>query len=193
MTDKNQDKAIAIVKEISPLVETAQNLKIINDDTMSASAELLSKCKIHLKYITNEEKTITAPAKLIIETEKARWAVAKDNLETAIDYLRDEQSRYVTDLKKQEAKIASRVKEGSGNLSVESAVAKVAALGTPDKVVTSNGSVKFREIPKLKITDASKVPTSYLIIDEARLFADLKSGLVVEGAEIEMISISVNR
>jgi hypothetical protein len=193
-----KEKEVAIVtKEVSPLVAKAEALKIANANDMAESVELLSRCNKQLDTIIEKEETITAPAKLIIKTEQARWKVAKDTLKTAIDFLRGEQSRYMTleskRIREEEAKIAARVKDGRGNLSVETAVKKISEIEKPEqKVVTSAGAVKFREIPKLKITDASKVPATYLIIDEVKLFADLKAGAKVEGAEIEMISIAVN-
>lgn len=193
---KDNDVAL-VVKEVSPLVETAQNLKIINADTMSASVELLSECNKRLDTIIEKEETITAPAKLIIKTEQARWKFAKETLKTAIDFLRGEQSRYMTQetrrAKEEEVKIAARVGEGKGHLKIETAVKQLSEIDKPEqKVITSAGSVKFREIQKLKIVDQSLIPRMFLAPDEQLITMALKNGETVAGCELETLSIPVN-
>jgi membrane-bound lytic murein transglycosylase MltF len=190
---KQEDNEVALVIEkIAPIVAEAQALKIIDETTLAHSAELLSQHNQNLDWIKKQEETITAPAKLIIKTEQARWESAKDMLKTAVVFLRGEQSRYQTELTKKEAKIASRTGEGKGHLKIETAVAQISALGKQDKVVTESGSVSFIKKPTLKITDASLIPKEYLIPDESKIFTALKAGLTVAGCEIEIISISRN-
>lgn len=186
-----------VEQEVSPLVTRAKALVIASAEDMKASAELLSQCNKYLDSVVSEKEKVTKPLNAALKAERLRFKPIEEVLETAISALRNEQSRYQTEmLKKQreeEAKIAARVKEGKGNLKLETAVKKIDELEKPEEIVnTDSGMVKFREQKKLKITDASLVPDTYWIIDEAALLEALKAGTLVAGAEIELVQVPVN-
>ena len=83
--------------------------------------------------------------------------------------------------------------EGKGKLRVETAVKKIENIETPDhQVATEAGLVKFREDKVLKITDETKIPREYLVVDEKKLLEALKGGVIVPGAEIDIKMTPVN-
>ncbi len=191
-------KDLTIVEqEVSPLVQKARSLVIESAEDMKQSAELLSQCNKYLDSVTEEKEKVTVPLNAALKAERLRFKPIETVLETAISSLRQEQSRYQTEmLKKQreeEAKIAARVKEGKGNLSLESAVKKIDALEKPEEIVaTDSGMIKFRTDKKLKVVDASLVPDEYWVIDEKALLEALKAGTLVAGAEIDLVQTPVN-
>lgn len=103
------------------------------------------------------------------------------------------QTRLITEQKAQQDAIASRIAPGKGNLSLDTAMKRMEAIERPvDKVETEAGSLKFRPMPRLKIISEADIPRSYMVPDEALIFADLKAGKVIPGAEIEIIQVPVN-
>jgi hypothetical protein len=195
MSENN--KAIVLQKEVSPVVERAGKLKIVDRKTMLLSVEMLSQLNKFVDMAKKEKETITKPAREIIKRENARWEGVIKPAEESISLLRAEQSRYQTEtdrkVKEAEEKLMSRVKPGKGNLSPGAGIARIAELERTDEVVeTDSGSIKFRDHQQLKVTDINIIPRHYFILDEARLLRDLKAGEVVIGAEIEVVKISVN-
>ena len=96
--------------------------------------------------------------------------------------------------KQQEAadKLAKDIAKGRVSLD-EASTALSAVQGPEAKVTTALGSVGFRAIQTLKITNAKLVPEKYWVIDESTLLADLKAGKKVKGATIEIIQSPINR
>ena len=186
-----------VEQEVSPLVQKARALVIESAEDMTKSAELLSQCNKYLDAVVEDREKLTKPINQSLKEIRAKYKPTETILETAIVALRQEQSRYQTEMlrkqREEEARIAARVKEGKGNLKLETAVRQIEEIEKPEEVVsTDSGTVKFREQKVLKITDESKVPDEYWVIDEKVLLEALKAGTLVAGAEIELISVPVN-
>jgi len=192
----SQDLTI-VEQEVSPLVLQARKLVIESAEDMKQSAELLSKCNKYLDGITENKELLTRPLNATLKEIRGRYRPIEDILTTAIDALRTEQGRYQTEMlrkqREEEAKIAARVKEGKGNLKLETAVRKIDELEKIEATVsTDNGTVKFREQKVLKVTDASLIPDEYWVLDEKALLEALKAGMLVPGVEIELTQIPIN-
>src|SRR3990167_543316 len=186
-----------VEQEVSPLVLQARKLVIESAEDMKQSAELLSKCNKYLDGITENKELLTRPLNATLKEIRLRYRPIEDILTTAIDALRTEQGRYQTEMlrkqREEEAKIAARVKEGKGNLKLETAVRQIEEIEKPEEIVsTDSGMVKFREQKILKVVDASLVPDEYWVLDEKALLEALKAGTVVPGAEIELVQVSLN-
>lgn len=193
-----KDTSLEIKKEVEPIVAKAQQLVIKDEQTMLESAELLSQCNIAIDKAEAEKETITLPAKAIIKRENARWEPIIAPLKEAVVFLRSEQSRYQTELSRiarlEEEKIVARIAPGRGNLTVTTAIKKMADIEKPiDKVSTLSGSIKFRDHQVLKITDKSIIPTEYFDLNESKVIQALKTGIKVPGTELETVKIPINR
>lgn len=187
-----------IEKAMSKVVEKAKALKISDAKTMEESAEMLSQCNLHLDALEHDRKTITGPMNTALKEVNAKYKPAKTILESSIKALRDEQSRYQTEMVKkqreEEAKIATKIKPGKGNLSIEKGIEKLDGVEkAEEKVVVDSGSLNFKEVATLKITDEKKIPRAFLIVNEKLLLESLKAGTSVPGAEIELIQQPINR
>ncbi len=193
-----KDTSIELQKEIAPIVLKSRSLAIKDEKTMLESVELLSQCNVNLDRAEAEKETIITPAKAIIKRENARWAPIIDPLKESIAVLRQEQSRYQTEqsriAKIEEDKIISRIAPGKGNLSVETALKKMEDIKAPqEKVITSSGSVKFKDHQILKIISLTEIPFEYFDLNESKVMNALKAGLNVPGVELETVKIPVNR
>ena len=186
-----------VEQEVSPLVAKAEALVIKSAKDMQESVEMLSQCNKYLDGLKASKKLLTDPLNETLDEIDSRYDPIEKPLKLSVKTLRAKIGEYQTEVvrkqQEDEAKIASRVKEGSGNLSIESAVRKIDALEKPETVVNTNsGTAKFRKDKVLKITDASKVPDEYWVIDEKALLEALKAGTLVAGAEVEIKLLPIN-
>lgn len=188
---------ITIKKEISPIAEKAQSLVIDSEKGMKEATEMLSVLNKFNDKITEEKEKITKPLNEALKAERARWKPIELIYDAAIGLIRQKMSSYQTqkikEAREEEQRIASRVKEGKGNLKAETAIKKIDEIERPeDRVTTDAGMVKFRTDKKLKVLDESKIPKKYFELNEKMLLEDLKAGKIVSGAEIEEIQVPIN-
>lgn len=194
---KNQTKEIAIKKEISPLIEKAQNLKITGPKQITQATEFLSQANTYLDKLTEEKEKLTKPINEALKEIRARYKPTELVLQEAISTLRSSISKYQTEQlklkQKEEEKIAARIGEGKGKIKLETAVEKMSSISTPaQNIQTDTGSIRFRTDKVLKITDPNKIPREYLILDESAILKALKLGAIIPGAEIELIQTPIN-
>jgi len=185
-----------IKEETRPIVTSIKAVVIKTPADMESAVELLSTANKQFKAITAHEDKVIKPLKEALKAKQDEWAPMKKVLKAGIESLRSAISTYQTtallEAAKKEAKLAERMQ--SGTLKPETAIAKMNAITTPEaKVVTEAGSVSFRTDKKLKLTDEKLIPREYLVVDENKLLDALKAGLVVPGAEIELVQTVVNR
>lgn len=198
MKTKKEDKEIAIIeKEVSPIVQKAEDLKVKDSKSMEQATKMLSELNQQKDRITAEKEKITKPLNEALSAERKRWKPIENVLETAIGFLRNSISDYQTAetkrAREEEAKIAARTGEGKGKIKVETAVAKIGQIEKPkDKVVSEAGMVNFREDKILKIMDETMIPREYLIPDEKKILADLKAGKKVKGCELDIKLVPIN-
>lgn len=186
-----------IEKEVGPLVKQAKDITIASASDLTNSVEYLSRLNQTRDQWIESKEELTKPINQALKEIRARYKPVEEMLDEAIQAVRDEQSRYHTAemrrQKEEEAKIANKVAPGKGHISVETAIKKIDAIEKVDqKVATTSGSVSFREVQVLKITDEKKIPRQFLIIDESALLKALKAGEKVSGAELEIISRPIN-
>lgn len=187
-------KELAIQKEVSPLVQKAQALKIAAD-TMPEATTMLSMLNKKLDQVTEEKETITKPAKEIIKRENERWDPIVSSLKEAILTLRANLGSYQTKQAQIEAdkkaKIADKV--AAGELDIDKASTKLSNLKTVPKTTTTEaGAIQFRAVQKLKIINESLIPREYLNPDESRILKDLKAGAIIKGCELVVEQVPYN-
>jgi hypothetical protein len=195
---KIEDKQIAVIQtELSPIVTKARSIVVTNQKTMEQASLMLSELNKKADMIDEEKQKVLAPLNTARTAEINRWKPVLSTLETATEYLRSTISSYQTAevkrVREEEIAIANRVGEGKGKLKVETAVKQIENIDTPDhQVATEAGLVKFREDKVLKITDETKIPREYLVINEKKLLEALKGGVTVAGAELDIKMVPVN-
>ena len=195
---ENDKQITQYTKETSPLLDKANTLAITNKEEMTEATEVLSQMNKGLDKIKTEKEKVLKPLREAASAEKARWKPLEDTFGAAVERIRNLMSVYQTEAAKKEAedkaKIAARVGTGKGKIKAETAVKKMGELETAeDKIEADSGGISFRDKKQLKITDEKKIPKKYWIVDEKALFADLKDGKEVPGAEIEVIKVPINR
>lgn len=193
------DKAVKVLeKEITPVVAKAAKVEITNAGELAKATEVLSQLNQYADQVEAKKNTVLKPLKEATKAYNALFHPIEEKLETAIESIRGEMSRYQTEqvriAKEEEARITSRVGEGKGKISLETASKKLDEVEKPiEKVSTQSGSLAFREVQKLKLIDETIIPREYLMVDEKKVLDALKAGQKVLGAEIELIQVPINR
>lgn len=152
--------------------------KITNNSELLEAQAIRSKLKEQLKAIEEQKEKVSRPLLDAIAARRAEFAPTIKKYEEEIakvdKALKDYQNSILA-LKKQEEQ---RILEDK-RLKPETVITKL----TTVEPVSTKG---FRKHQVLKITDPTQIPQEYLLIDEKRLFNDLKAGKTVKGAEIEI-------
>lgn len=183
---------------IAPLVAEARALEIADCDDLERATLLLSKMNTIIDNVEAEKDKVLAPLKQAEKAERARWKPIELMYAAPIERVRKLISDYQTKVtqlaKDEEAKIASRVGDGRGKLSVDTAVRKMGEIDQPTKKVeTRFGSITFRTDRELRINDASLIPDSFYVLDEKAVKKALEAGQVVPGAVLEEVQVPINR
>ena len=176
-----------IEQEIIPIVKNALALSIESKMDLDTGVEILSALNRYHDKITEEKERITKPLLEALKVERGRWKKIETSYEKAIEHVRYQMSSYQTSQMKLEEKTAKDLAEG--RIDMDQALATM----SDTKVITQFGSVTFREQAVLKILDVNKTPREYMIVNEPEVLKALKAGVKVEGAEIELKAIPVNR
>lgn len=159
--------------------------KIITKDDLEQASALRSKLKSELTKITTEKDKVARPLLDAIAAERARFAPFIKKYEGAIDTISKMMTVYQTEQMKLQEKVTAKVE--SGYIKPETAIKKLADIEVGERV----GDTSFRKNRVLKIVDEKLIPRGYLMIDEKKLLDDLKSGIEVPGAVIEVELIPV--
>lgn len=178
-----------ITKKAIPLVEAARELVISTEADMTKASEIRTQFKDWLKASEEDRKAITQPILDGVEKVREKYRPTEIQLNAGISIINKAMSDYQTeaDRKAQEEadRIASRVKEGKGNLSPETAARKIDEIAKPAAiVVATNGSTKFRNDYYITVIDVSKIPREYMTVDEDKVLKALRDGIAVDGVKL---------
>src|ERR1035437_2713277 len=192
---KKNNQLVIYKNNLVPIVEKAETLVITNSDDIKVAVELLSELNKYQDKVIEWKEKKTVPLNKLLKDIRAETKPLETFYGTAIESLRDRMSEFQTEQirlqKEAEAKIAAKV--SSGYIKIETGVAKLADIVTPDKEIsTDKGLVQFREQKILKVTDLSQIPHEYFDLNEKRVLDALKAGTVVAGAEIEVRLVPAN-
>ncbi len=194
---KNTKSLVPLQRKVSVIAEQVEALKIVDATSMKRGVVMLSTINVYGDSVVAQKKKLTSTINESLKNIREMFRPLEQSYEGAVEMLRTKMQVYQTQevarVREEEAKIAARVKEGRGNLTIDTAVKKMEAIATPEKeVATDQGLVQFRETKILKVLDINLIPKEYFNLDEGRLLKALKSGIEVAGATTETIQVPVN-
>lgn len=180
------------------IVSGALDIKITDQDSMAKAVNTLSVVNKQNDLVRKEKEKITKPLNKALSEERKRWKPIETRLKSAIDYLRKEIGNYQTRLDEEaeakKDKIVSRIGEGRGKLTPETAVRQLSNVEGPDsQVEAAAGSVTFRNDYEITVTDIHLIPEEYLEVKESAIKSALKEGKEVPGTTHKLIKVPVNR
>lgn len=179
-------KQITVLEQqVTPVVSQAQLLSITSTEQLTSASELRENIKRVQKDIEADKEELYRPAKMVLDEINSRYAPFEKPLKEALKIVNDKMSTYQTQVlraqQEAEAKIAARVKEGKGNLSASSAMAKMEALEAPVELDLTG----FAKKEVLVITDESLIPREFMMPNENAITLALKAGRTISGATLE--------
>lgn len=181
-----KDNLPVIQKQAAPTITQASSLVVTDAKTMATASELREKLKTFSKALTADKEKLTKPLNAALKEVRARYAPLEAQVDEAIDTLNSSMSKYQTEQKRitdaAAAKIAARVKEGTGNLKPETAIAKIAELDTPAPlVVTDAGATGFITVKHFEVVDISLLGKEYLLPNDKAIRESMKQGVELPG------------
>lgn len=170
------------------LITRATTLVVDSQESMIQAATVLGKVKELIKKTKAEEENLSSQlAELELTKQYDATRELRLKAEKASKFISEQVNKFQTleakRASEEAAKLAARVERGT--MKLDTAVRKMDEIAQPiEEFKTTSGTVAFRTIPKLDIIDAKLIPREYLVIDEAKVFAALKAGTIVPGAQI---------
>lgn len=179
-----KNELTTLTNDITPIVSEALSLSITSTSDMTHASALREQLKNTIAIVETVKETQYRPIKDKLDEVTGKFKPLEKMLKEATDKLSKDmgvyQTRIIAEAKAEADRIAARVGVGKGHLKPETAMEKIANIETVPVLDETN----FINRPKLSITDINKIPREYLIVDEKKLEADLKSGKVVAGATL---------
>lgn len=205
---QKNDKVVAVIeKEAEPIIREAQKLEIKSAKDMQGATEILSRLNTVLDRVTEEKEKVTKPLNEALKAERSRWKPIEELYGGVIDTLRKRMIAYQTEQKRiadaEAAAIASRIKPGKGNLSIEKGVEKLKEIEKPaERVATDAGTVKFKTVRKARfrpLADFAHVEelvklakAGYIVWDEAKARRAALDGEKLYGVEVYEEQVPTN-
>ncbi len=183
-----ESKEIVTLKsQVSKLDNQANEITITTPEENALAINLKAKLKDTGKQIKERKEAITKPLNEALKSTRELFAPLEDKFMKADALvgrkLLDYKQKVDAEARTKEAKIAASFEKG--NIKAETAERKIDEIQRTEKTVqTDHGKVQFRKIKKVRVTDASKIPDSYWILDEVAIRRDALAGIVVPGAEV---------
>lgn len=171
----------------------ANDLSVSNKEEFEEATNILSDIKAVTKAAEADRKKITAPLNESLKEINSRYKPLKDELSAAEriikDKVKDYQLEVQAELDAKEAELREKLAEGE--ITPEEAAGEIEnqeSIGT--SVDTKRGSVQFKTVRKVRVTDVTKVPAEYLnnekvleaIVSAVR--ADALDGKKIAGIEV---------
>jgi Na+/phosphate symporter len=179
---KTQTQLAVIEQEIPKYL----SLKVTDQPTLQEASTYLVGAKKELKALKADMDTLLDPIEETIDGIKAKYAPRLDALKAVVEALTTQTVTYQTRITNErlaaEQAIADRIKEGKGNLSIESATKRIENLDVVEKKVeTEAGGMQFVAYPMCDVEDITKVPMKYHEVNMVAIRAEMKAGNKLPG------------
>ena len=190
-------------KEVKTLVQGATAMmaaiadhEVKDMESSNEANKMLLDAQQILKTIDARRNFFVDPYKAVAKGIDAIFNRTYDPLDVAVRSLRTKMGDYAMKVEREarEKEAAILKKEAEGKIKPETAVKQMAKVETIAPIARSeSGSISYRTDLKLRIVDATKIPHEYMVPNEAMIFAALKGGQKVAGAELYEVKVPVGR
>ncbi len=175
-----------IEKKLSPIMAAVEKLEVKDEKSENQATEMLSQLNAVGDAMADKKAKVYDPAWATVVAIRAEWKPKETILEGAIKLIRSKMTKYRTAVQAEadaeEARIAARVKEGKGNLSVESAVRQIEAIDKPVATVTTGaGVVKYKPVPCFEVMDVTLLPAEFILPNEVLIRKAMNEGKEISG------------
>lgn len=188
MKTLSADKEAEVLrKEIVPFIKSAEKIVVIkNDKGLAEASEVRAQLKAYEKQVVAKKEEITKPLNQALKVARGWFSPLENQIDAVLGNINTAMIAYQTEKKaKADAeakKIADRVGEGKGKLTLETASRKMGEIDVAEKVVeTESGGTQFITVKKFEVMDVTLLPKEYIIADEVKIRAAMKGGVELDG------------
>lgn len=177
---------VPLKNKIAAVAREVDTLEIKNDKDLEKAVVVLSQMNKYKDQVQEKRETITKPLNEALKNARAMFNPLEALYEGSIELLRKKMTVFQTEAvkvrKEAELKIAERVKAGTGNLSVETAIKKIDELKVVEKeIATEAGLVSFVEVKKFEVIDIKLLPIEFHLPNEIEIKKVMKEGKELPG------------
>ena len=182
------DQELAVVKNNTlQLGDYANALVIKTDEDNRTAINMLANVKDMARQAETKRKLIVDPYNGLIKSINNYFRPLTDTLANCESAIKRKIMAYQQEIadKAEKARMATMKKIEEGKITLEQGVKKLEKVAEPEKTVRSaEATMTFREVKKVEITDASKLPREYLIPDEAKIKKVALAGVQIPGVQV---------
>jgi regulator of replication initiation timing len=174
---------VSIKSQIEKCEKIVSTIEITSQESYDYAHKVGIKINALSKMIETEKKEITAPIKESvkkIEEKYKPWEIQVKNFkkmvgDKMVEYINAENAKK----KLEEERLAKRLEKGTMRLDT---VVNKLALAEETRTVTNGG---MTTVLVIKVTDKTKIPMDYLIVDESKIKKDYHAGITIPGITYE--------
>lgn len=177
------------------IIIRAESITTLTVETMPEAVELLSSLNRIKDDITAQKELVTRPLLDALAEERAKWKTKETRLEAVITRIRTALTSYQTELvAKQRAEqeaIAKKLEDGK--IKPQTAIKRMQGVEDVQNTVESaTGKISFKTVTTFTVSDWSKVPTEFLLLNETLVREKLKLGVKVDGLGYKDEQVPIN-
>jgi hypothetical protein len=182
-------------KQTNLVIDKANQLVIKTDSDMIVAVDGLKQVKSIAANIKELKEKYTKPANEILKVARSMFGPFENNLKDAEAIIKAKMLQFdelkIKESLKEAEKIAKAVK--SGKLDISEAGEKLANIEPSNSYSGENGSISYKKIKKVVITDVNLIPRKYLVPNEMMIKNDLLLGISIKGCQIVEEKIVASR
>ena len=192
-----QSEIKGFMSERQMLVARTMAIRITNDPEKFAASEFMASILYPLrKRIDDKRKEYSLTLRRLATQWDTEFKPALESIDGLIAYVKQDIIRYDQEQeetsRKQQEKLHRKAEEERREAEARGEVSQI-----PEQIVelapavaktmhTAGGSSTVRKIPIVVITDESLIPRKYLMVDHSKLDPDVKTGIQVPGARLDV-------
>jgi hypothetical protein len=172
--------------QIAKAEKYSTSLQVKTDKDYAEALAEGTSIKNKLEIITKRKEEITKPMNAALKNVRDLFKPLETAGETALRIIKDKMLSFTSEKTRQaeKAKLKIAQKVESGYYKPETGVEKMGAVvEQPKTISTENGMATTRMVTKYRLTDISKVPLKFHLVDMQAVKMAIKAGETVEGIE----------
>lgn len=183
------DQEITVIRtKATKGYNAAKILVISSNEDMTKASDLLGNIKTALKVVIQKKKEITDPMNLALGKVRDLFRPIEQSLSEAENEVKQKMLAWQREVDRVAAEEMEKieVKVDTSEISFSEANEAVAEIQLAPKVVKSKkGSVTFKEVPVVEVTDESLIPREYLVIDMVKIRKVALAGVQIPGVIVK--------
>ena len=170
-----------IQKEYNDRLTRILTYKTTDKTSFEKGGELLKVITAASKKAKEEKDKVLKPAELTVTRIKEQWKPFEDALKAGMAHVKQCMAFWMAKEAVRVAQEKTKILSDNRITKPETVERKLAALSFDTPVGNT------RNVLELVITDESKIPREYLVVDEVKLRQALKDGETIPGAKLERV------